>query len=101
MSNNMVRYVLKRGPFYHDRGPFCPMILVRFVPNVVRFVQFLSLIHTCIRKVGIIRDFIGLLPLVKKCPSPRNYDLSSACQTIKFLDSFLIAKEWIFDTFKY
>ena len=38
MSQNVVRFVLKRGPFCASRGPFL-LAVVRFVMTVVRFIR--------------------------------------------------------------
>ena len=41
LSLNVVRFVLKRGPFCPGRGPFCPwsvLSMVRYVPNSLSMV---------------------------------------------------------------
>ena len=44
LSLNVVRFVLKRGPFCPGRGPFCPGV-VRFVRGPFCPWSVLSLIH--------------------------------------------------------
>ena len=54
LSLNVVRFVLKRGPFCPGRGPFCPgrgpfcpwsvLSMVRYVPNSLNF-SLMSMVY--------------------------------------------------------
>ena len=55
LSQNVVRFVLKRGPFCAKRGPLCPLrgpfcpwsvlSMVRYVPNSFRMITNMLLLH--------------------------------------------------------